>query len=82
MAFTLDMNLCSSPHCSRTVRDMSSVIWARTRISEDSGGKVFHQNATPLEHVGPVEDGLLVVVMLERDHKRRPASDLGPGVVI
>ena len=39
-----------------------------------------HQNAAPLEHVGPVEDGLLVVVMLERDHKRRPASDLGPGV--
>ena len=37
-----------------------------------------HQYAAPLEHVGPVEDGLLVVVMLERDHKRRPASDLGP----
>ena len=37
-----------------------------------------HQYAAPLKHVCPVEDGLLVIIMLEADHQRRPPTNLRP----
>ena len=140
------MNLCSSPHCSLTVLDMSSVICVKVqqligeiwRISSSWAyftGEIFlghpvqynsqhyglillrhpvhyytpvswtyligtpcillhtsilnifysdtlyvatHQYPAPLQHVRPVEDRLLVIIMLETDHQRRPATHLRP----
>ena len=78
------MNLWSSPHCGegedRLIQyEGCGDSWAHL-LPDRPAHVLSDEDARPLQHVGPVEDGLLVVVVLEGDHQGGPAADLGvPG---
>ncbi len=80
------MNLLSSPQCSLTALDSDNylpypgheLVELAPVLPHGPGHVLCDDEAASVQHVCSLEDGLLVVEVLERDHQGRPTAQLGP----